>query len=137
MTVRNIAHYRNSLWNWAMFDGCFDNPHIALMDIDGALERNGYALMIETKSPGAKLPRGQQITFYNLCRVTTTVVVVWGLPQQPEECQIFHQGRIRDPIPSSEEHLRKVVSNWYKWASDQPPAWTLLRRPEAQTVGHR
>lgn len=120
-----------------MFDGCFDNPRIALMDIDGALERNGYALMIETKSPGAKLPQGQQVTFFNLCRGTTTVIVVWGLPQQPEACSFFHQGWTYPPIPSNEEHLRKVVSRWYQWADRQPPVWTLLRRPEVQTGGHR
>lgn len=126
MTIQSAHRYLANTWDWAMFDGCFDNPRVALTDLDGALERNGYLLILETKAVGADLTGGQRIAFTNLSKTrATSVIVVWGAPQQPEECQVYHRGQVQDRQPCDSHTLRLRVARWYRWASEQPPAWTL------------
>lgn len=140
MTIRSMKHYHNSHWDWGMFKGCFDNPRVTLMDLDGMVERNGYMLLIETKWPGGDLSGGQRIAFTNLCKTNfTSVIVVWGQPQQPEEMQIYHLGHVYDRQPCDKFTLRLAVKRWYDWASSQPPAWMLTDQLKApQTApGHR
>lgn len=135
MTINNAHRYLTNIWDWGdLFGGCFPNDKISLSDLDGALERNGYLLILETKAVSADLSGGQRIAFTHLCKTgLTSVIVVWGRPGQPEACQIYHRGQVEDRQSCDRQSLRRMVSAWYSWASRQPAAWTLTqpRRPDA------
>lgn len=133
MTISSAHRYLENVWDWSLFDGCFDNPKVSVGDLDGTLERNGYLLILETKAPNVDLPTGQRIAFTNLCRTSTTVFVIWGRPGKPEACQIYHRNQVHDRQPCNRETIRRMVGNWYRWASRQPPAWTLTQHSPTGT----
>ena len=55
-------------------------------DVDGIVERNGHFLMMEWKSPGGVITRGQHITFASLTadNINFTVYVLEGDPRTME-----------------------------------------------------
>lgn len=137
MTISNAARYVQNLWDWSCLDGCFDNPRVSVTDLDGALEKNGYLLILETKKESADLSVGQRIAFRNLCRTGhTSIIVVWGDPQRPVAYQVYHDGHIHDRQPCNSFLLRQLVSRWYRWASDQPVAWVKTRTQREPRISH-
>ena len=116
------------------FDECFPG-RIGFTDVDGLVERNGHALVIELKRPGAPLPTGQRIV---LERMTTRMgddfqaIVVWGSQDWsgPLEWQRWERGRpsLRQPVTLAEikAHCRK----WFRWADARPlPARVVTGTP--------
>lgn len=113
MTIRNIDNFVNSLWDWGFLDDCFDGTKIKVTDLDGIVERHGHVLILETKSPGAPIPRGQQILFNHLITESRfTVLIIWGEANKPVEAQVW--GRAK--TPADEKRIKDFVSNWYKRA---------------------
>jgi hypothetical protein len=103
MTIRNPEAFVRGLWDWAILDGCFGSTKILPTDIDGCIERNRQILILETKASSAS-------TGY------TTVFVIWGDTNNPEELMVFHKGIIQPKHSISLTELKRRVTNWYKWA---------------------
>lgn len=113
----------DGLWDWAVLDGCFGTTRIAPTDVDGLIERNGCFLFLEAKPDGGNLAQGQSITLLQLSRQPRTVVLVfYGDPRAKTISRIskFWDGQVAEQPGASIETLRRLVSNWYKWADKQP-----------------
>ena len=118
MTINNPDLYMAGVWDWAILDGCFGQTRIRPTDIDGMVERNGNFLFLETKAPGAHLPKGQELSFKRLVkRAGAVVIVVWGEQNKPEQLQVFSpknpDGKL---IDADAELFRRYVQRWYEKA---------------------
>jgi hypothetical protein len=123
MTINNSTEYVNSLWDWAVLDGCFGPGKIKPTDIDGMVERNGHFLYLETKGPGVPLKMGQEIAIKNRVRDgVSTYVVIWGNPGVPEKMQVFHPAQFKRPAVVEDcdlAMLRSACQNWYVRVSER------------------
>lgn len=124
------CEYCKKLWDWAFLDECFSN-NIRITDIDGFVERNGHYLVIETKSPGAAIPSGQQRMIDKMHQSgSIAVLVVWGLPQHPIRIDVYHPVKGKKTVsPASLKDLKSIVSGWYRYANTEPPP---LRQPPSE-----
>ena len=114
MTIRNLDVYVSQLWDWGFLDSCFGGTKIRVSDLDGIVERNGYFLIIEAKSSGARIPTGQKIMFDKFAAMPKcAVLVVWGEPNKPEMMQLWgepqREATIRD--------VQDVVTGWFERAN--------------------
>jgi hypothetical protein len=117
--IKDMEKYIANLWDWQILDGCFGNRGISPTDLDGAVERNKHLLVLETKSPGVEVPKGQEILFKSLVETAKAkVVVVWGRRNQPERARLydsFHpDGMDIDDVDLP--RLRSYVTRWFEWA---------------------
>lgn len=120
MTIRDIDLYISELWDWAILDGCFSATKISATDIDGAVERNGNLLIIETKMPDQPIPNGQRIMFDNLRRAKTChIIIVWGHRNNPVALQVWGE----DAYDADINELRARIAAWFNWAN-QHPKWS-------------
>lgn len=120
MTIRNSKLFMDSLWDWGILDGCFGDTRIKPTDLDGLVERNGNILILEGKSPGKPITKGQEIVFNQFLLINKivgyrvfTIIVIWGTPNEPERIQQWGY----TPCDAGLEELRRVVSSWFNWAS--------------------
>lgn len=114
----DIQEHLRLLWDWGFLDGCFGETRIEPMDIDGAVERKGRILFLETKEPGVPLKKGQRITYEALARKAgQTVFVIWGHPQKPEAIQVYSESRRSRRFPCDLNTLRAWVSRWFSQAN--------------------
>lgn len=115
--LRDPNKYLNTIWDWTPFNQCFGGTHIRITDIDGAVERNGKFLFIETKLPGQELPTGQRIFFDKLVKIPgITVLVVWGRPNQPIEAQVWNKSKRGK---TDFKQLAAYLTRWFAWADQQ------------------
>lgn len=49
MTIRDINHFINALWDWGFLDGCFGDSKSRVGDIDGIVGHCGEILLLEGK----------------------------------------------------------------------------------------
>jgi hypothetical protein len=119
MTIRNIDHFKNALWDYGFLESAFGDTRIRVSDKDGEVERNGLFLHFEFKTPGVGLPRGQEITIHRKVNRGDTVLVIWGHRQQPEKMHIWYPGSAK-PInvePATLEDIWKATNRWFLWAN--------------------
>lgn len=107
-----------TIWDWAILDGCFGNTKVSPTDIDGVVERNGYILVLETKLRNVPLPVAQERAFKALVQHNNaTVIVVWGEQGRPEQLRVysrmFPEGRDE---AGGLDRLRQLVSRWFEKA---------------------
>ena len=125
MTIQNPEAFCNSLWDWGILDGCFGETRIKPTDIDGFVERNGYFLFIEAKSPLVKVPEGQRILHDRLLNTGVfTIIILWGdaYTNTPTEIQLKSNGVTRKAQKCNLEEFRSLVSRWYAYVDDLPVA---------------
>ena len=114
MTIRNKDNYMACLWDWGFLDACFGGTRIRITDVDGLVERRGHFLLIEAKSSGAPIPKGQAILFDALVKNTKWhVLVVWGATNKPEEAQFWGSKKFK----ANEAKVQEVVRRWYSMAN--------------------
>jgi len=122
MNIRNEEAYLASHWDWSAYNDCFTSG-IKISDIDGTIERNGYFLLIETKSPDDSIPKGQRILHEALQHTGVfTVFVVWGRTNRPEQIQIYNRFKRFDVMPCNQADLQDRIKNWFDWANSMPKA---------------
>jgi hypothetical protein len=124
MTINNQSLYEKGIWDWGILDGCFGETKIKPTDIDGAVERNGKYLFLETKQPGAQLPVGQFIFYKRLVDMGNTVIFIWGENNNPVELRIItpHIDKVFKPSNVKTDmttFLRETVASWFAWAESQ------------------
>lgn len=107
------------MWDWAPFRQCFEGTNICLSDLDGAVERNGHILIIETKYPNTPVPRGQAIMFRALAeKPGVTVMIVWGKKNEPERLQYVGDSHIYEvDLVDMMAH----VHDWFMKANEAGP----------------
>ncbi|MGH9249745.1 MAG: hypothetical protein ACRD0W_09565 [Acidimicrobiales bacterium] len=111
-------------WDWAILKGCFGMTGIEPTDLDGLVERNGHYLLLETKDATEHgLDVGQHITFSGLARDKDfTVIIIYGLRNQPERLTIFHPGGGVDAaVPTNLQDTRARITAWFA-AADKDAA---------------
>ena len=64
----NPASY-DGLFDWDFLKPAFAPTKIEPTDIDAVIERHGYFLILETKTPGTLIPDGQRIMFEELLKL--------------------------------------------------------------------
>lgn len=114
MTINNWEKYKATHWDWACLDGCFDRG-ISPSDVDGIVEVNGKFLLLETKSPTARLSTGQHRMFNNF---PGTVLVIWGEPEKPEEMMSIFHGKSQRRNAATLSGVRDFVGRWFRWADE-------------------
>lgn len=119
MTINNWEKFKAGVWDWGILRGCFGQTRIEPTDIDGLVERRGKFLVIEAKSPDADLRVGQRITLEALRRTGLfTILIVWGETNEPQQLEMWTSKGVFEPRPINLEELRKVVSEWFRWADN-------------------
>ncbi len=114
MSIYNKDAYFASLWDWKILKGCFGNTLIEPTDVDGLIERNGKFLLLETKLPGVKINKGQEIMFDNLIKINGfTILVIWGHPGCPEQLQFWRRKIYKADI----KLLRTMITRWFQFAN--------------------
>jgi len=114
VTIRNKDHYMACLWDWGFLDICFGGTKIRVTDVDGLVERKGHFLLIEAKSSGAPVPKGQSIMFDALVKNPKwSVLVVWGNTNKPEEALMWGNKLFK----ADEAKIQEIVHRWYNDAN--------------------
>ena len=112
----NGCYVKTQTPDWSFLDGVFDNENIKVGDIDGAVEINGYLLILEWKGLQKQgIPTGQSLMFNRITKRSDIMVfVITGDPKTsvPESLVIFHKGEILDDLVVDTEYLKKLVKAW-------------------------
>jgi hypothetical protein len=117
--INNPQVFLENIWNWSYLTGTTDfNAREIPTDLDGCLEKNGNFLILETKSASVKeLPTGQRITFESFIQTgVCTVVIIFGKANAPERIDVWTKNEIIRYPKADMTTLRKIVSQWYKYA---------------------
>jgi len=113
----------DGVFNWDFLKGAF-GPRIEPMDFDGVVERNGYFLIFETKTPGTLVPDGQTITFENLVRCDTRFTIIFCAKQPADICAWdvwTNHGRVH--YDGNAATLKAWCSAWFEHVSQCDPPW--------------
>lgn len=131
MNIRDVDKFRETFWDWTSFNECFSPTKIRITDIDGAVERGGYFLFIETKLPGEEIPLGQRLMYDALARLPRChILIIWGKPNQPEAFQWWGTG-----LPKTKGSLTTVQSlirRWFAHVNKQVEPLLVTLTKEAQ-----
>lgn len=126
MTIRDMDKFVSTLWDWGFLNACFwrqgSPTRIAMTDLDGIVETHGRFLVIETKSPGKKIDRGQRLTFDAMIRTgRIMVMIIWGDQKHPpwEYCW-WGPGGEGQKKTCSEEDIKLLVARWFEVADALP-----------------
>ena len=102
------------LWDWGFLDECFGGTRIKVTDVDGLVERRGHFLLIEAKSIGAPIPKGQAIMFDALVEDPNWhVLIIWGDTNAPVEAMVWGNKQFE----ADEAKIQDVVRRWYSMAN--------------------
>lgn len=122
MTINNAELYVQGVWDWGFLDDCFAPTRIKVTDIDGAVERNGYELIIETKRKGASVPTGQAIMFRNKVKKGHAVLIIWG--RQADDLFDIEYWTLEGIVKrngANLEFIKSLVKDWFAWANGKGP----------------
>lgn len=121
MTLRHRCEqhgcYKDKLPDWSILDGCFPRG-IRPSDIDGIVELNEHALLLEWKPRDGVLTKGQRLLFQNLTRGSPKVqaLIVYGDPSVPSEIELIQRGQRRFRQRCELEFLRWFCEQWSVFA---------------------
>lgn len=97
-----------------VFSDCFPG-RINFSDVDGIVEMNGKALMVEWKFDCLSIPRGQQIMFENMTRGgDISVICVSGDASKMEVRAIcaYTKGKFWPWHPANMDRLKIQIRRW-------------------------
>jgi hypothetical protein len=92
---------------------------ISFGDVDGIVEINGYALVLEWKGHSVPIPVGQRIMWERLTESGMIVVlVVEGDAESMVVSGIAHfkRGKLYDSKDANMDELRRMIKSWVDWA---------------------
>lgn len=118
MTIRNLEKYVDSLWDWGFLDRCFKR-NIKVTDVDGLVENGGQFLLIEAKSRGVLIKRGQKLAFMALVETGFfEVLIIWGEKNKPEKYLLLKKPSdiFIEPKNCDEAEIRFIVNTWFERA---------------------
>jgi len=100
--------------DWGFLDSSFSNK-IRVGDIDGIVEANGKILILEWKTTGYEIPKGQEIMFKKISPPgQITVIVIWGNPEEtvPTHFQHFYKGVISAKKCADANKIKDFCKRW-------------------------
>jgi hypothetical protein len=118
--IRNMQAYDRGIWDWAILDGCFDNPNATPTDVDALMERRGNFCFIETKQPGAPVPKGQQIALDQLAKHGNTVMIVHGSDTEVVGLKKMTYAGTQEYENVNRNTFRGAMAGWWKFANEPP-----------------
>jgi hypothetical protein len=102
-----------------VFSDCFPR-RINFGDVDGIVELNGKALMLEWKtSSKAGLPMGQKIMYEKITKsgpVSVLIVVGCAETMVCEKSCVFFNGKQTAWSNSTLEQVKERIKKWVRWA---------------------
>ena len=104
--------------DWGFLDSSFSNK-IRVGDIDGIVEANGKILILEWKTTGCEIPKGQEIMFKKITPFgQITVIVIWGDPEEtvPTHSQSFFKKVISERKVADTNKIKDFCKRWEAWA---------------------
>ncbi len=107
-----------------VFYDCFPGK-ISFGDVDGIVEINGYALMLEWKSDTLEPTTGQKIMYQRI--TITELLTVLLVVGDAETMSVTHMGCFykgkQYPLQSANlENVKDKIKSWVKWATKQKKA---------------
>jgi hypothetical protein len=85
VVIRNEQQFRDGSINWDCIQSAFPAKCIP-GDLDGFIERKGYFLILEVKSPGTPIPKGQKWAYVSGAKSgIITTFVIWGVKENPKD----------------------------------------------------
>lgn len=112
--IRDPERFVAGLWDWTCLQGCFGDTKIEPTDLEGFVERKGQFLILETKAPGATVPKGQEIMFKNFAASGIgTVMILWGHRNAPEKIRVMRGNYDRIFENADMGMLCRYVSRWF------------------------
>lgn len=101
-----------------MFADCFPG-HINFGDVDGIVEINGKALMLEWKNKSGNLPTGQKIMYERITKNgDVTVICIIGNAETMEcsEYCLFFKGKRNPSIKANLQDIKERIKKWVNYA---------------------
>ena len=102
-----------------VFSDCFPG-RINFGDVDGIVEINGSALMLEWKtSIGGSLPKGQQIMYERITKdgmLTVMLIVGNAETMECEKYSLFFKSKQCGWINANLEEIKSRIKQWVQWA---------------------
>jgi len=95
---------------------------ISFGDVDGIVEINSKALLLEWKSDSLELPMGQRIMYQRLTRdETLSVIVIVGNAETMAISHLgyFFSGKFSETQPANMDTARDWISSWVDYANDR------------------
>lgn len=105
---------------------------VSFGDVDGIVEVNGFALVLEWKGVGVPLSTGQKMMWERLTKVgkgessnvpllTFSVLVVEGCAETMtvKSVSTIYSGILSEPVATSLDGLRELIAEWVKKATQQ------------------
>lgn len=127
MSIRNMNAYDRGFWDWKILQGCFGNTSISPTDVDGLVERKGNFLFIETKQPGAPMPKGQEITLRSLAQRGHTVLIARGSDEKVTGLEKWTAMGDESFPNATLQTLREMVAGWFDFANKPPSPERMAR----------
>lgn len=103
-----------------VFSDCFPG-RINFSDVDGIVEINGKALMLEWKMYFGNIPKGQEIMYKRLsAHGFITVLCIVGNAETMECTQysLFHNGKYYELRKGNINKIKQVIKKWVSWAKN-------------------
>lgn len=100
-----------------VFAECFPGK-IAMSDVDGIVEVNSRAMLLEWKSSDDEIPKGQRIMFERISKRKIEVFVVCGDAEnmEVEKYRTVYNGKFSDWVDSDLNSLKRQFEQWCAWA---------------------
>lgn len=101
-----------------VFSGIFPG-RINFGDVDGIVEINGKALLLEWKSPGQILRTGQRIMYERITKSGDfTVICIFGNAEtmECEEYFLFFKGKQLEPTKCDLDRVKDKIRGWVGYA---------------------
>ena len=102
-----------------IFSDCFPG-RINFGDVDGIVEINGFALMLEWKTSAAnELPKGQQIMYERITQTRKVAVIVIIGDAETMECKkycLFFNGKQNKWAVADINQTKERIKKWAIWA---------------------
>lgn len=122
--IRDFAKFINTIPDWSFINESLPGK-ARVGDGDGLLERNGYLLMLETKSYGATVPTGQDIMFRRLAeRRKATILVLFGQDDVYTHFNLYVEGGDYVVGFCTNDTINAFIKDWRAWA-EQDAAYAL------------
>lgn len=105
-----------------IFDECFPG-RIAMTDLDGIVEINGQALILEGKGDHVPLPVGQRLMFERLTAaglIAGFVVEIDAETMAVTSLLEIHRGKWSAKRAATLADLKTRIRTWAGWAASQP-----------------
>ena len=120
--LRSLPPGFDGAFDWAWLIECFKGTKVTPSDIDAVVERKGFFLVFETKSPGVEVPIGQMITLRRLYEIGCFSICIIHGKTEPVSfefwlCKEMGGGVFSEKRGKIKEKLYQYVKRWFEVAN--------------------